>query len=485
MRRKTGLIVSAGVLAVMAGLYAWMELAKPFEKKAEAGAAGEPSPAPLLSVDSAKILKLSFYRGDTRFVIARDGDGFVLQEPKLAKPRLAPEAIKRAFEEAARIAPDALVYDPSTPQAAGTGGASSSTPSTPRDFGFAVDAGIVPRRGVTIETEGDAPLNLEFGDSSATGKLYVRQEGKIWAFSSWALASLNQDLIRFRKTTLPQIDPQKIQELRLAERGRKELHLVPLTEKDDHFFQASLKVVSPYREAMGVDQQDLSELLQKAMAYAVDDFVDQSLPSAVTGLDSPAMAVSMRDGEKTVELRLGAQAPDGRRYAQWVEDGTVFLIQESYFDDLTGYDPFALIQKLPMLVGIDTLDKLVISRPGKEDLNLTLKRTAVPGKDEQDTKYFKDSKEVEEKTFKTLYQTLIGIALDGVIPEGTSPTGAMEGSMTFLRNGGKRALKWSFKSLNADFYALIPEGTGQAEFAVAKDQVTKAFAAADNLEYAP
>lgn len=481
MTRKSALASAAVGLVVLGGLYAWVELAKPFDKKTEAAEKTE-TPDPLLSVDPAQVTALGFSRGDgTTFVIRRNGASFSLAEPRLAEPRLLEGEAKKAFDAAARIAPDALIYDPEAPLPAG-----SSAPML-QDFGLSEDAA----RSVRVETADGKATILEFGDQSASGKTYARLAGdpRVWAFSSWALSDLDRDLIEFRDRSLPTVDLQKLTELRLRQAGEKELRIQPV-DPGDEFVMTSHKMVSPFREPIAVDQQRFGDFLQKIPTATIDAFLDGTQPSlAAAGLAAPSMELYLSDGEKKLDLLLGADAGNGRRFAKLAGEKTIFLVLDGYFASLRDVQPFDLVARLPMLVGIDTLDSLTIDRPGEKPLVMSIQRNPAavatagdPGKKpEVQESYFMDGTKVEESVFKTAYQNAIGIAVDGTVPAGSRPAGAPTLTLTFRRNGGEAERAWSFVPLGADFLALVPGGTAakDAEFAVSKVRLTTAMAEID------
>src|SRR5699024_2505294 len=105
------------------------------------------------------------------------------------------------------------------------------------------------------------------------------------------------------------------------------------------------------------------------------------------------------------------------------------------------------------------------------DIIRTTKKAEKEGEEDEVIETYKvDGKEVEEKPFKTYYQSLIGLMVDA---ENDNESDQDPEVMTtfFLNKGKDREIHVDYVPYDNDFYVV--ERGGRAEFVISKQQVKK------------
>jgi hypothetical protein len=461
---RKGLILSAAAVAVLGAGYAWLVSAKPFEKKDSSKVISESTM--LVSADPSTISRISVRRPDgSSYTFLKVGEGYSLE----GRPgvELMRSKIDSAFRSASSIVASGLI---------------DKHPKKPEDFGF-------DRPGLVMVGIGGGPaLGLEIGAASPGGDYYVRLPGTtpVHTVSSGTIDSFYGRLDDFRNRTLPAIDGKALKYLRIA-KAATTIEIEDRPEGYDDFYMTSLFLLKPYRHIYPANLDSLDALVEAMPArFAIKDFVDDARPLAGYGLDPPILDITLRDETTTLRLLSGKSADATTVYAKLADKPDVFTIEKSAIDFAAKADPFGLAIHVPLLVPIDRVDKLSFRVKDRTFFCEIRKTELPPGRDAKqgdkikyETTYIVNGKIVEGETFrKNIYQSVIGIALEGANPVRLDVRKLpIEAAVTFWQGGGRKPRSFNFVAANSDFYALSSEG--DAEFLITKSQVD---AVADRIE---
>jgi hypothetical protein len=249
----------------------------------------------------------------------------------------------------------------------------------------------------------------------------------------------------------------------------------------DEFSLTSMRLLKPFRHVYAASGDGVDALVKSMPAsFSVRDFVDRPESLDEYGLDPPVADIEIRDGTNGLRLLAGKPAGADAVFAKLADAPAVFTIGKSDIDFALKADAFKLVNRLPLLVRIDDVDRLSF-RVGDRAYLCELLRKELPrakdakagDKPEYGTTYVVNGKAIEEGAFKRIYQAIIGIALEGVNP-GVLATRNLkiEAQVVFWRSGGRPPRRFDFVSANSDFFALSLEG--DAEFLVTKSRMREA-----------
>jgi len=231
-------------------------------------------------------------------------------------------------------------------------------------------------------------------------------------------------------------------------------------------------MTSPYRLPRGVDNQALESLLTPLNNRRIEQFVND-FPSSLSpyGLDNPVGRFLLEFGEASIELLIG-NSTGTARYAKLANASGVFTI--SGLEPFVNIRPFALMDKLVLLMGINEITQLSISG-GERPLNAAFEGEG------RDMVFFLNGRRADERSFRALFQNVIILSADAEIPDGNfSPASPENITIEYhLKNGERVSI--TFFPFNRDFYALSQEGT--IEFLVARSQIRRMFQSADMVDY--
>ncbi|MFW6261686.1 MAG: DUF4340 domain-containing protein [Spirochaetota bacterium] len=200
------------------------------------------------------------------------------------------------------------------------------------------------------------------------------------------------------------------------------------------------------------------------------------------GLAPPEARVVIEDQETTFEVLVGAST-EGGRFATFPDTPSVFVL--SGIEPLVDVEPYDTISPFALIVNIDLIETFVVET-GDETFTGRIERTPADDpeteEEEFDEAYFLNGEQIDEDTFKDLYQWAIGLQLDAEIDAANIPTtdelAAREPivSITYNLNNDMEPLNVSFVPENENFAAVVREG--RAEFLIARaklDRLVRAF----------
>ena len=311
---------------------------------------------------------------------------------------------------------------------------------------------------------------------------YIMEESdpNVYIVSSYTAESLMPSLDSIRQKTLfRSFEPNELTSLRLESPQalidvRAKPEFLPVHLSCGLF---SYILVSPYILARGVDSEALQTLIAPLGNLSISDFIDDN-PSSLRpyGLDAPAR-ISLRLGDETLDLLIGNQT-EGKRYAKLAGALGVFTL--SGMEPVLNTRAFSLTDKFALILNIDAVDRLEI-RGGEKDLVAEFR-----GKGD-DAVFTLNGKNAESKSFRTFYQSVIGLMFDAEygVPAGiprNSPAANSAGVITIeyrLNTPPGTQASLTLIPYTRDFYILSQEGT--TEFLISVNQVRNIFETAEKV----
>ena len=310
---------------------------------------------------------------------------------------------------------------------------------------------------------------------------YIMQEGDpaVYSIASYVggYIQLNLDNLR-QRYILPEIRPEEFvllvidspaHRIEINQRPQSlPLHLASL--------YSSYILTSPYQLARGVNNDNLSNLVNDLVNLGIVDFIDDN-PSSLTpyGLDNP-VRVYFQGESGSLELLIG-NAVDGMRYAKLPDARGVFTVYGA--ENIINTTPYSLTDKFALLVNIQTVDSITISGGGR-DLYVEINDR------EEEPVFFLNGKRAEERSFRQFYQAVIGLLTDAEIPAGTGFTWDLNNDENItieyqLYTPPGERVSITLLPYNRDFYVLRQDGT--MEFLISRNQVRRIYETADSLVF--
>ena len=321
---------------------------------------------------------------------------------------------------------------------------------------------------------------------------YIMEEGDPGVYS---VSAQTAEIIRFslndirQKLLFPQFELRDLTQLRIEEAGT--CLAIGIKPETVQFYTASSfsthVLTSPYLLPRGISGDALRNLLMPFNNLFISEFInDGPLSLDQYGLDKP-VGITVEAGGNLLNLQLGSQI-DGKRYAKLAETPGVFTL--GGLESLIGVKPLSLIDRLVLLVNIETVEHLLIAG-GERNLNVDIFDQGY------NPTFFINGKKAEEQSFREFYQTVIGLFIDAEYPGAgvlQSPALSADQNSSINADGGHELTieyrlntppgeKVSITLLpyNRDFYALRQGGA--IEFLISRNQVRRIFEAADAVVY--
>ena len=306
---------------------------------------------------------------------------------------------------------------------------------------------------------------------------YVMQEGdpSVYTVSSYhgGLMLFTLDMIRAR-TLFPVIeDIMALTRFRM-ERQDTIIEIIAKPESVPAHLGSPFSshiLTSPYLLPWGVFGEPLQNLLMPFNNLMIEEFIDDN-PSSLRpyGLDQDqAVRIFLQTGAGNLDMLIGNEF-DGMHYAKLPDSPRVFTL--SGMESVINTRPFTLIDKFPILISIDMVDRLTITG-GERPINTDFQGEG------QDAVFFLNGSRAETRSFRTFYQAVIGLLKDAEFP-GPALLPQSEGEINIdfrLNTPPGTHTSITLVPYNRDFYALRQEGT--MEFMISRSQVRRIFETAD------
>ena len=245
-----------------------------------------------------------------------------------------------------------------------------------------------------------------------------------------------------------------------------------------HMFSpfASHIMISPYSHPWGVNMEALQNFLIPFVNLSIADFIDDN-PSSLApfGLDRATrvfLQTRTRNLDLSLDLLIGNEI-NGRHFAKLPDAPGVFTLNG--MESVINTRPFPLIDKFPILINIDFVDRLTISG-GERLLTADIEGTG------PSAIFHLNGRKAEERSFRVFYQSVIGLLVDAEYTGAGSLQNNGAVTIEFLLNSpaGER-VTITLYPYNRDFYVLRQNGA--REFFISRNQVRRIFETADAVVF--
>lgn len=328
------------------------------------------------------------------------------------------------------------------------------------------------------------------GNKTPTGSSYylmVKGVSKVYTVESRFGTNFSYKLDELKdKTFAASIDVTKINYFKVTPSQGKVVE-IKANEQSEEAQQYGINVfnlVQPYKQQFSVETTKFEEVIKVIPEIGITDIVeDEAKNLSKYGLDKPKFDVIATDTDKkTFHILIGNDASDTLTYFKLADGKAVYTTSKEQLSKFN-VDPFSLISRFSNIVNIDDVDRIEIAAKDKKyDITLSRKLTKKAEKegekDEYETTYKVNDKEIKEEDFKKYYQVVIGLLVDAESEKAVS--GSPEVTTTFyLNKGDKKQQVVQYIPYDNNFYAVLKNGA--TEFVIAKDKVNAMLNASAEL----
>jgi len=310
---------------------------------------------------------------------------------------------------------------------------------------------------------------------------YIMQEGDpaVYTVASYIGGYLQPNLDSLRQRyILPVIQPEELVSLvidtpahRIEVRRRPESLPSHLPSLYSYYI-----LTSPYQLARGINNENVSNLLNALTYISIADFIDDN-PSSLApyGLDNP-VRVFFQGESGSMELLIGNEV-NGMHYAKLPDARGVFTVYGA--ENVVNVSPFSLIDTFALLVNIQSIDRFTVTGGGRNLYAEVNDREEVPI-------FTLNGRRAEESSFRQFYQAVIGLLTDAELPANSGFTWDPNNDENItieyqLYTPPGQRVSITLLPYNRDFYVLRQDGT--MEFLVSRNQVRRIYESADSLVY--
>lgn len=263
-------------------------------------------------------------------------------------------------------------------------------------------------RFITAESENGEIHRVVFGSSSNfDGKLYaaVDDEDTVYTVSESAVEAVLRAPSDLRSKQICTIDNTSITKISLSRGGSKILELEYAENENED--EASLNMPSytmnyPY-SSVKASSDRVNELLEALTSLSATEICEEnSQKLSAYGLDKP-MILTLENSDGKHIIKIGAKCDNGY-YLMYNDVPVVYAGECSFAAKLASLNAADYIDRFIHIFNISDISNMNIrTQNGEYNLKIT-------GDVEKETaKYYVNDKKVSEKSFKTLYQSIIGV----------------------------------------------------------------------------
>ncbi|QEN08857.1 DUF4340 domain-containing protein [Oceanispirochaeta crateris] len=328
--------------------------------------------------------------------------------------------------------------------------------------------GLESPKGTVIleETDGSKTIvNLGNTTPSKNGYYALKQgENTVYLLSSYHGTFFLNPLDLLRDRTLPPVNFQDLTQLTIT--AEKTIEIVPYYTYEAFSSTLSpLIMVKPYNRPVAVNTQTYSEALESlSQNYEIVRFISED-SEIDTGLNQDSPRVYMMDSTgNEVTIRVGNKSEKGDHYCQVSSiNGIVTLSSEAL--SLIDIPPLEMSDRFVRLIGIDNVKELRVETPDASWVG------KIEMMEDETGLYTFQGESIEEDSFKKLYQEILYLLFEGEVPEGFTPSGRSQFTVTYIgndENPGKTTAECY--EYNMDFYAVSIDGY-PPEFLIGKYQI--------------
>jgi|LSQX01.2.fsa_nt_gb hypothetical protein len=291
-----------------------------------------------------------------------------------------------------------------------------------------------PQSTISVKLKEGEDKNFCLGNKTPVGTGYyfmVEGDDNVYTIYSSKGDSFLNNLEHYRDNTLIELNPQEIMSFVIDGIERRRVEAVKSEQQEGAVTGYTLslwKLVQPY--AVEGDADSIYEMVlgNDIQTISINEFVDDN-PSdlSIYGLSPAKYTINYIDASDNSTTILLGNEKDNSMYVKLEGQNSVYTVSSDKFT-FRDIDPFMLMSNFAYIVSIDNVDRIEVITD-KTHSTLKMTREVIEDGDnkteeenEGDIKeeetvvtYLVNDKEIGESDFKSLYQEVIGLIIDGEI----------------------------------------------------------------------
>lgn len=358
-----------------------------------------------------------------------------------------------------------------------------------------------PEITVIIKKSDDSLMTLTIGDQLTTGSDYyasINTEDTVYVVNALvrnAFTKVKNDLMEIEE--LPTLNTELITGLKVD--GSKYPNFSLMYDKDnkEDFSGSSLYpwyITGYYKENANADLTAVNEMLANYTSISFKGGIDYKKENlALYGLETPKDALSIwyleeEAGDvKELTLYLGNQDEQGDYYVRLGGSNRTYTMTESVVTELFDIDVFSLTSKTTNLINIDSISNFTVSTGSISHLYTVDKETSTDSDGNETTTdiFAVDGVAYEnEEVFRSFYQSIIGLSVDGVLPENAtvSEDEVLHISFQIKDDAGKDNKTYTVDYLPYDDENYAVRTNGKILFTISKEKISTVIETIKNFK---
>jgi len=409
MKPIKNIVIILAVIGLLIGGFYWVNNFQPKEKTDDSAT---PSFAPSVIVSKIErdsIQKVTVNNEGETFTISKNGEDWLLNND--ADVKLTSTGISSFLYDCATISAKEIIEENVT------------------DFSvYGLDQ---PKRSVVIECSDGNTLTALVGNSSIDGSIcYLMMEGQttVYAKSSSGCSSLVIPMSKLLEKSIYSIGSDSIGTISLHKTGTEKVRLVNAFVKETEEGKIyEWRMEAPLIKVAN-DYNIREQMIEKIASLSANEVIPFPSDATDYGFASPQAVYTVSDLENTTSytVTVGKDTDDGNTYVKLSDSKTVYTVPKDSISFIhLNYQQ--LVDSLVHVENIIDIAEINISGLGKS-YHLT-----ISGSDDNAT-YKINDKDIEEKSFKKAYQTIIGLSLSSFSKNPV--TAASEFTIVYTKNDG-------------------------------------------------
>lgn len=277
------------------------------------------------------------------------------------------------------------------------------TEDTARAAEFGLDT---PSASVVINKADGSSITVRVGDEApAGGEFYCMTDAgdAIYTIGSYKADYMFNDMNSYRVTAIVNISAETDITGFSVYHDSEPMIKIGLFEEGDNAVSSMTSkwmVEYPWRAETADDR--VAELFKKFLAVEATGFADNA-----SGVNFD-YSVEIQTADSAYSFGIGGEAQDGGVYLKDNSDGKIYIVSADLRTAVTGINPSDYISKLVRIANISNTKRVVIRRG---DTEYIMEPGREASDDDEGKAYIINGETIDEKAFKSDYQTVIGITL--------------------------------------------------------------------------
>lgn len=229
---------------------------------------------------------------------------------------------------------------------------------------------------------------------------------KAYVVSVYMADGLTREVNSYRKAKLATIYSSDVKKLEINNsNGKMVMELLPSS------YNSQLTMTMTYPDKAALDENIANSVLGAIGDIMVVDFVKDN-PSNLSqyGLNNPSLVLNIETSSESYNLKFGKKDEKGNVYAMLDGFDFVFTQNTNLFNACANISPYSLMSKFVNIVNISDVASITVEGKGKNHL-LEIK---------SGEEFFIDGNKALTDSFRTVYQSIIGIKGSGLAEKNVS-----------------------------------------------------------------